>query len=58
MSYFVKFIERIFWGVVGLGLMLVIFFAVLHILKNQSLPAVGAPVAAGANWVGRHATNY
>ena len=47
MSYFVKFIERIFWGVVGFGLMLVIFFDVLHILKNQSLPAVGAPVAAG-----------
>jgi len=58
MSYFVKFIERIFWGIAGLALSLIILFAVLHILKNQNVPIVGAPVAAGATWVGRYASNY
>lgn len=52
--------ERMFWGLLGLGVSLVIFFAVLHILKNQgaSIPVVGGPVSQGASWVGTHSTNY
>jgi len=58
MSYFIKFLERIFWGIAGLALSLVILFAVLHILKNQNVPVVGAPLAGAASWVGRYASNY
>lgn len=60
MSHFVKFIEKMFWGLFGLGLSLVVFFAVLHVLKNQggTVPIVGGPLASGANWVGAHAQNY
>lgn len=60
MSQFTKFIEHMFWGLIGLGVSLVIFFAVLHILKNQggSVPIVGGPLSSGASWVGAHSTNY
>lgn len=53
-----QFAERIIWGCAGLALSLVILFAILHILKNQQVPIVGAPLATGANWVGTHASNY
>ena len=53
-----QFAERIIWGSAGLALTLVVMFAVLHVLKNQQVPVVGAPVATAANWVGAHAQNY
>ena len=61
MSNFVRFIEKMFWGIAGLAVSLVILFAVLHILKSNSVaqvPVVGAPVAGAANWVGAHAQSY
>lgn len=60
MTQFVHFLERMFWGLLGLGVSLVIFFAVLHILKNQGsgVPVVGGAVSSGASWVGAHAQNY
>jgi hypothetical protein len=53
-----QFTERIVWGAAGLAVSLIILFAILHVLKNQSVPVVGSPVATAANWVGTHASNY
>jgi len=53
-----QFAERILWSVTGLIVLLVIAFAVLHVLKNQNIPVVGAPISGAANWVGAHASNY
>lgn len=55
-----QFAEAIIWGSAGLAVSLIILFAILHVLKNQAaaIPVVGAPVAAGASWIGAHAQNY
>jgi hypothetical protein len=55
-----QFAESIIWGSVGLGVSLIVFFAIIHVLKTQAanVPVVGAPVAVGAQWVGAHAQNY
>ena len=55
-----QFAEHIIWGSIGLAVSLVVLFAILHVLKTQAatVPVVGAPVAAGAQWVGAHAQNY
>jgi len=53
-----QFAERILWSVTGLIVLLIITFAILHVLKNQNVPVVGSPLAGAANWVGTHAQNY
>ena len=53
-----QFAEHILWGSAALAVSLIILFAILHVLKNQSVPVVGSPIAGGANWVGAHAQNY
>lgn len=61
MTHFTKFIERIIWGVAGLAVSMIILFAILHVLRSNPIataPVVGAPVAAGATWVGQHIQNY
>ncbi|HWS82803.1 MAG TPA: hypothetical protein VN207_00940 [Ktedonobacteraceae bacterium] len=60
MTHFTHFVEKMFWGSVGLAVGLVVLFAILHVLRTQAVnvPAVGAPVANAAGWVGAHATNY
>lgn len=60
MTHFTNYIEKIFWGSVGLAIALVILFAIIHVLRTQAgaVPVVGAPVAQGASWVGAHASYY
>lgn len=60
MAHFAHYIEKIAWGLLGFGVMVVLFYAVLHILRTQAsqVPVVGAPVAAGATWVAAHSQNY
>lgn len=53
-----QFVEHILWASFALAISLIILFAILHVLKNQNVPVVGAPVAGAANWVGSHAQNY
>ena len=57
MGHFGKFFSRIGWGIGSLAVMLVILFAVIHILKTSSLTG-GTIIGAAAGWVGGHATNY
>ena len=57
MGHFGKFFSRIGWGIGSLAVMLVILFAVIHILKTSSLTG-GNIIGAAAGWVGGHATNY
>lgn len=60
MTHFTHYIEKIFWGSVGLAIALVIMFAIVHVLRTQAgvVPVVGAPVANAAGWVGAHAQYY
>jgi len=60
MKHLFTFVERTFWGVAGLALILIIMFAVLHVLRTngQSVPVVGGALSSGAGWVGAHAQNY
>ena len=53
-----QYVEHILWASAALAVSLVIMFAILHVLKNQNVPVVGAPIAGAANWVGVHAQNY
>jgi len=52
MGKFVSFAEKTLWGVGGLAVSLIILFAVLHFLKQNSL------TGGVAGWVGDHAQNY
>lgn len=60
MTHFAHYIEKILWGLMGFGVMLVLFYAALHILRTQAaqIPVVGSPVASGATWVAAHSQNY
>lgn len=52
MSRFLSFLERTFWGIGGLAVGLILLFAILHMLKQNSL------TGGVASWVGSHAQNY
>ena len=61
MTHFSHFIEKMAWGVAGLAVMLIVLFAILHVLRSNaiaSVPVVGAPVAGASNWVGAHTTSW
>ena len=57
MRHLFTFVERTFWGVAGLALMLVILFAALHVLRTNALTS-GNFVGTASQWVGAHAQNY
>lgn len=57
MDHLGKFVSRIGWGIGSLAVMLVILFAVIHILRTSNLTG-GNIIGAAAGWVGSHATNY
>ena len=52
MARFMAFFEKTLWGVAGLAVSLIILFAILHFLKQNSL------TGGAADWVGSHAQNY
>ena len=52
MGKFFTFFEHTLWGVAGLAFSLIILFAVLHFLKQNSL------TGGAASWIGSHAQNY
>lgn len=52
MGKLVSYVEKLLWGVGGLAVSLIILFAILHFLKQNSL------TGGAAGWVGEHAQNY
>ncbi len=57
MGHFSRFVSRMGWGIGSLLLMLIILFAVLHVLRTSNLTS-GNFVGGLANWASAHATNY
>jgi hypothetical protein len=60
MTHFTHFVEKMFWGSVGLAVGLVVMYAFLHTIRVNAgvVPVVGAPIATGASWVGAHTQPY
>jgi hypothetical protein len=52
MSKVVSYAEKLLWGTAGLAVSLILLFAILHFLKNNSL------TGGISDWVGTHAQNY
>jgi hypothetical protein len=57
MRQLTRFLGHLFWGLGGLAVMLVVLFAIIHVLRTNSFTNSNV-VGQAAGWVGSHASNY